>query len=54
MTPEQFAERMKEIALNTDLEMSHGDADDLMCELLVSLGYAEGVYTFVDMDKWYA
>ena len=53
MTPEQFAERMNEIALNIDLEMSHGDADELMCELLANLGYAEGVTIFVNMDKWY-
>ena len=34
-------------------EAGHVEADDLMCELLKSLGYGEGVEVLEDMDKWY-
>ena len=33
---------------------NHKDADDLMCEVLSSLGYIEGVRIFEEMEKWYA
>lgn len=55
MTPEQFADAMREIAKNSgDTEMAHGDADDLLCKVLTQLGYGEGVKIFEEMDKWYA
>ncbi len=57
MTPEQFRDRMKEIfaaGARGDREGQHMDADDLMCELLESLGYKEGVEIFRQADKWYA
>lgn len=53
MTPAEFAERMKNCD-SSDTEVAHGDADDLMCELLTSLGYGMGVLAFKEMDKWYA
>lgn len=54
MTPEQFAERMREIAEETYTEDRHINADNLMCDLLRGLGYGEGVDTFERMYKWYA
>ena len=56
MTPDEFAEKMKKIIEDTGgyEEAFHGEADDLMCELLVSLGYAEGVEIFKKQPKWYA
>ena len=54
MTPEEFAETMKEIAESEDPECAHGDMDDLMCQLLEDLGYEEGVKIYLDADKWYA
>ncbi len=53
MTPKEFAEKMRAIPTG-DTEADHGRADDLMCELLRSLGYGEGVDAFEAMDKWYA
>lgn len=61
MTPEEFKERMNEIKpdpsnnfYNYDVETSHSKMDDLMCELLRSLGYGEGIDIFEAAEKWYA
>lgn len=37
-----------------DPEMSHIRADELMCELLETLGYGEAVKIFEEMEKWYS
>ena len=56
MTPESFEAKMREIdrSRGGDPESAHGAADDLMCELLRSLGYGKGVSVFENMAKWYA
>ena len=53
MTPEEFAARMEDCGKG-DPEGDHSRADDLMCELLESLGYQDGVKLFRNMEKWYA
>ena len=53
MTPEEFAKAMKETQCS-DTEIAHCLADDLMCDLLKSLGYEEGIAIFLESDKWYA
>lgn len=52
--PREFARRMQILVDNDDIERRHEDADALMCEVLTSLGYDEGVKSFVEMSKWYA
>lgn len=56
MTPKEFAEEIKELALkfSDDPEVMHGKMDDLLCEVLNSLGYKEGVKAFKVSDKYYA
>ena len=54
MSPDEFALKMSQIALNTDEESSHLDADDLMCRVLIKMGYVDGVNVFKRMKKWYA
>ena len=56
ITPSEFAERMRNLCelSEHDEETAHGDADAMMCELLIKLGYAEGVQAFREMNKWYA
>lgn len=54
MTPAAFTEKMREAAGDGDPEGSHCDMDRLMCELLTSLGYGEGVEIFRKSKKWYA
>jgi len=54
MTPDEFAKKMSETCRPGDPECAHLDADDLMCDLLDSLGYGAGVVTFRASHKWYA
>ena len=64
LTPEEFAKAMKDISdklVNPpedcpyyDEEDAHMEMDDLMCDLLRSLGYGDGVDIFENTDKWYA
>lgn len=37
-----------------DQQIDHGRADDILCELLKSLGYTETVEAFERVGKWYA
>ena len=53
-TPQEFAEKMKSLAVSNDTENRHSDMDALMCETLRTLGYEEGVEIFENTDKWYA
>jgi len=54
MTEEEALNKMKEAVKLHDTEMAHGDADDILCDLLVSLGYVEVVNEYHKVDKWYA
>jgi hypothetical protein len=57
MTTKEFAEQMREIQYRyeaDDEELCHIMMDNLMCEVLESLGYGEGVLIFIETDKWYA
>ena len=56
MSPAEFSEKMWRIRIRQDStpEYNHIDADELMCELLESLGYREGVRYFKEMEKWYS
>lgn len=37
-----------------DEEAAHGRMDDLLCDVLRSLGYGAGIDIFDDQIKWYA
>jgi len=54
ITPDEFARRMEAIAAGRGPEENHGDADDLLCDVLDSLGYDDGVAIFKAMAKWYS
>lgn len=61
MTPEEFADKMREIVkeceereVNNDAEGIHYDLDMCMCDLLRELGYGEGVDIFLAQERWYA
>lgn len=56
MTPERFLEEVRIIGTSYcgDLEALHGATDTLMEELLISLGYGEGVELIRSMERWYA
>lgn len=64
LTPEEFTKAMKDISdklVNPpkdrpyyDEEDAHMEMDGLMCDLLRSLGYGDGVDIFENTGKWYA
>ena len=65
MTPEEFKTHMENISKdvmelddqNPDMpsmiEAAHIKADELMCEILIELGYEEGIKIFKRMEKYY-
>jgi hypothetical protein len=63
VTPEEFRQKMQRIypvgtiynptSGGYDPEISHSNADDLMCQVLCELGYNEGVALFKYAEKWY-
>ena len=62
LTPAEFAIAMRKIENGEaydddrmyDCEDQHIDADRLMCNVLRSLGYGDGIDIFDSMYKWYA
>jgi len=54
MTPAEFANKMSDIKANCQPAERHIQADILMSELLVQLGYSEGINKFRNMAKWYS
>jgi hypothetical protein len=56
MTPEEFRQQMEDAARDHagDTEVLHARMDTNMAELLMSLGYGEGIKVFDRCDKWYA
>lgn len=65
MTPEEFKTQMKNISKNvmelddqnpdmpSMIEAAHIKADELMCKILIELGYEEGIDIFKRMEKYY-
>lgn len=55
MMDEQAAiQRLIELQKPGDTEASHSDADKVLCDLLVALGYASVVDEWEKVNKWYA
>ena len=54
MNKEQAIRKLKKIQKNTDQEVAHYDADDVLCDLLCSLKCKDVIDEYVKIDKWYA
>jgi len=56
MTPDEFAEAMKEIQVKEagSPEVIHSEMDDLMVKQLRQCGYNRGMDIFEEQTKWYA
>ncbi len=54
MKPEEFKNKMLQLAEKWYPENGHMEADDLLCEVLEELGYQEGISIFRKQDKWYS
>ena len=53
MTPEQALNELCHID-NSDQELAHVEADNILCALLVSLGYSDIVAEYDKIPKWFA
>lgn len=53
---DKYLKRMNEVKQGyaDDEEVAHSLADDILCDLLINLGYIELVDAYNDIDKWYA
>ena len=56
MTKEEFYHKMLAIEeqYGSDEEKFHIESDELMCNLLIELGYGQGIEVFLDTPVWYA
>lgn len=56
MNPEEFYEKMLKLKkdFGDDVEEVHAKMDDLLCEILTTLGYGDGVEIFNETGKWYS
>jgi len=45
---------LKDLQECADIELAHGKADDLLCELLTELGLSPVVEEYKKIKKWYA
>jgi len=58
MTEEEAVETLNELSMCGDPEATHGDADDVLLDLLTSLGYKGVVKAWTDCSQkvgfWYA
>ena len=49
-----YIERLKLSAKSDDTEGAHCYADEVLCDLLIELGYTKVVEAYHEVDKWYA
>ena len=54
MDREEAIKQLKSEQDNGDWEIAHSNADDTLCELLISLGYLDVVDEWMKVGKWYA
>jgi hypothetical protein len=54
MTPDEALTALRPLQSVTDLEVAHGQADEILCALLRHLGHNEIVEAWERVDKWYA
>jgi hypothetical protein len=45
---------LKKEQKNTSTEDAHGNADTILCNLLIALGYQDVVVEYDKIKKWYA
>ena len=50
----QAITKLKKAQDNLNIEMAHSDADEVLCELLSSLGYEDVVAEYRKVSKWFA
>lgn len=53
---ERYVKCLREVGVHAggDPEQAHSRGDDILCELLMELGYGEVVAAWEGLPKWYA
>lgn len=46
--------QLKPLVDSSDYEIAHGEADQVLCDLLIVLGYIDVVAVWEKVGKWYA
>jgi len=54
MDKEEVIKKLKKLVDNDDQEMAHVEADQILMDFLVSLGYEDIVNAYDEIGKWYA
>ena len=54
MTKEQAIQKLKAEQANTDTEVAHANADQVLVDFLLSLGQTEIVEEYQKVSKWFA
>lgn len=54
MTGREAIEKLKACQTNTNTEEAHRIADQVLCDLLIELGYGDVVDQWEEVYKWYA
>ena len=54
MTRDKALETLKALKDIGDPEVAHLDADDILCSVLIDLGYEDVVEAYGAVPKWYA
>lgn len=50
----EIKEKLKKLQQSDDVELSHYEADQIICKLLDNLGYTDIVKEYNKISKWYA
>ena len=53
ITKDEFTVQMSVLRTDTDIERRHKKMDALLCDVLCSLGYGDGVEVFKSAGRWY-
>lgn len=54
MDRETALKELKQCQESGDTEIAHSEADNVLCQLLTSLGYDDVVEEYIKVDKWFA
>lgn len=54
MDVKKYEDAMRQQTKNEDCEAAHHIADDILCDVLIELGYENLVDLFHEVPKWYA
>lgn len=54
MEREIAIQKLKELQKSEETDQAHADADRILCDLLISLGYEDVIKEYKAIEKWYA